>query len=164
MSSMTAIISGLIGGIVAVAVTTWIARRAGSAVVPGQLRFGPFIWVLAVACLAFALFPLLHTVFWNDGEDHWAKALLFVGFGLGAVYCFGEAAFVRGTFDEKGIVFSTPWTGLKREKWEDLQYLELNAWCNWYTLTFRSGSRIRLSCYLSGHMSALEAVHAEHRL
>jgi len=32
----------------------------------------------------------------------------------------------------------------------------LNDWCSWYTLKFKSGKTIRLSRYLSGHLSALE--------
>ena len=60
------------------------------------------------------------------------------------------------SFDEEGIAFSTPWTGVKRERWEDLESAELNDWCSWYTLKFKSGKTIRLSRYLSGHLSALE--------
>ncbi len=158
---MSSIISGLIGGVVAVALTAYIAKQVGKAGVPGQLRFGAFMWILAVACLALALLPVALTLFWNHDNEFWAKVALFVGFGLGAVYCFGEAAFVRGAFNEEGIVFSTPWTGLKTEKWKDLESVELNGWCSWYTLSFRSGNKIRLSRYLGGHLSALEMADAQ---
>lgn len=155
---MSAVISGLVGGAIAVALTTYVARRVGRNAAPGQLRFGMFMWVLAVACLALSLLPIAITLLGND-KDLWAKIALFIGFGVGAIYCFGEAAFVKGSFNEQGISFSTPWTGAKRERWSDL---ESNDWMSWYTLTFRSGSKIRLSRYLSGHLSALEMVGRAH--
>jgi hypothetical protein len=158
---MSAVISGLIGGAVAVALTTYVARRVGKATVPGRLGFGTFMWILAVACLCLSLVPIAMTLL-GDNRDLWAKAALFVGFGLGAVYCFGEAAFVRGNFDGEGISFSTPWTGLKTEKWKNLESVELNDWASWYTLIFKSGSKIRLSRYLGGHLSALEMVESAH--
>lgn len=154
---MSAVVSGLLGGAIAVALTTYVARRVGRSAAPGQLRFGMFMWVLAVACSALSLLPVAMTLLGND-KDLWAKIALSAGFGVGAVYCFGEAAFVRGSFDEEGISFSTPWTGLKRERWSDLESVEVNDWTSWYTLTFKGGSKIRLSRYLSGHLSALEII------
>lgn len=56
---------------------------------------------------------------------------------------------------------STPWTGLKRERWTDLVSVEFNDWSSWYTLTFASGKKIRLSSYLGGHLSALEMAAAQ---
>lgn len=153
----SSVISGLIGGVIAAALTAYIANRVGRSARPGELRFGLFTWVLGVVCLAFAFFPIAITVFAGHDKELWAKVALFVGFGLGGLYSLGEAAFVAGTYDQEGIEFSTPWTGVKRERWNDLQSVELNAWCSWYTLKFRSGSTIRLSRYLNGHMSALEA-------
>ena len=158
--SISSVLSGLIGGAVAVLITAYVARRAGKAAAPGQLNYGGFMWALAVACLVLSLFPMALTLFWGHDKDLWAKIALFIGFGLGAIYCFGEAAFVRGSFDQQGIVFSTPWTGLKRERWTDLESVELNDWCSWYTLTFKSGYKIRLSRYLGGHLSALELAEA----
>ena len=152
---MRSIISGLIGGAVAVALTAYIARRVGNAGEPGVLRFGPVMWVLATGCLAMAVLPAAALVS-DPGKEFWAKVCLVLGFGLSAVYCFAEAAFARGTFDQNGIVFRTPWTGVKREQWRDLVSVEQNDYCSWYALTFKSGRTIRLSRYLSGHLSALK--------
>lgn len=160
MSDMSAIVSGLIGGAIATATTAYVARRVGKATVPGQLGFGSLMWILAVACLVFSLAPIVSTVLGHD-KDVWVKAALTIAFGVGAVYCFGEAAFVKGSFDGQGISFSTPWTGLKRERWHDLESVALNDFAGWYTLTFKSGTRIRLSRCLGGHMSALEAAQSE---
>lgn len=114
------------------------------------------MWVLAGACLLFALLPIATTFLADHDKEFWAKVLLVVGFGCAAVYCFGEAAFVRGTFDESGIEFVTPWTGRKREKWPDLVSIDFSNWAAWYVLKFTSGRKIRLSTYLGGHEEALE--------
>jgi len=153
---MSAIVSGLIGAAVSVALTAYVASRVGKSAVQGQLRFGKFMWILGLACLALSLLPIALTLFAHHDKEFWAKMALFIGFGAGAVYSFGEAAFVHGTFDEEGITFFTPWTGRKIEKWKDLESVEMNDWCSWYTLTFKSGKKVRLSTYLSGHLSALE--------
>lgn len=155
---MSSVVSGLIGGLIAVALTAYIANRVGKSGTDGRLSFGPFMWGLGIACFVLALLPVISTIYFGHNREFWAKAALFAGFGLGAIYCFGEAALVRGKFDENGIEFHTPWTGTKREKWQDLQSVELNDWCSWYTLTFKSGSKVRLSRYLSGHLSVLEAI------
>ncbi len=117
------------------------------------------MWVLATVCLAMAVLPAAALVSQPD-KELWAKVCLILAFGLSAIYCFGEAAFVRGTFDQDEIVFRTPWTGVKREKWRNLVSVERNDSWNWYALTFKSGKTIRLSRYLSGHLSALEMASA----
>jgi hypothetical protein len=160
---MSAIVSGLIGGAISVVLTTYIAKRVGKASEHGSLRFGAFMWGLGVACLAMALLPVVMTLL-GDENEFWPKFLLFIGFGVGAAYCFGEAAFVRGTYDADGIFFSTPWTGQKNERWKDLQAVRLNDWGGWYTLTFKSGKKIRLSRLLDGHLSALEMTQGKNEL
>jgi hypothetical protein len=160
---MSAVVSGLIGGAMAAAIGAFVARRTGKAAVPGQLRFGPFMWILAVACLVFCLLPIVGVIH-DEGNDSWAKAGLIIGFGAGALYCFAEAAFVGGSFDDEGISFSTPWTGSKHGRWKDLESVTLNDTAGWYALTFKGGSTIRLSRYLNGHASALEAAQTAHPL
>ena len=157
---MSGIIGGLVGGVIAAGLTAWIASRVGKGGRPGQLRYGAFMWGLAVVSLVFALLPVVVSLHRGDSSEFWAKTVLFVGFGVGAIYCFGEVAFVKGEFDEEGIVFHTPWTGTKRERWEDLVSAEPNAWLSWYTLTFASGRKVRLSTFLTGHLSALEAARS----
>ena len=115
------------------------------------------MWGLGVACILFSLLPIAMTVLAGHDKDFWAKVLLFVGFAVGGIYCLMEAALVRGAFDDEGIRFKTPWTGEKIEKWCDLESIDFNAACSWYTLSFRSGAKIRLSSYLNGHASALDA-------
>ena len=97
----------------------------------------------------------------GHNKEFWAKLFLFLGFGFAAVYCFGEAAWVQGSFDHVGIRFTTPWTGLKQEQWKDLVSIDFSGSASWYVLTFKSGKKIRLSTYLSGHQAALEVAQAQ---
>jgi hypothetical protein len=157
---MRPIITGLIGGLISVLLTVYIAKRVGRGGKPGELRFGGFMWALGAGCLAFAFLPVVVTLAGND-KEFWAKVALFLAFGFGAVYCFGEAAFVRGTFNEEGIEYHTPWTGSKRERWSDLVSVDFVASCSWYTLTFANGKKVRLSQYLQGHMSVVELASAK---
>ncbi|HQZ71894.1 MAG TPA: hypothetical protein PK826_11285, partial [Anaerolineae bacterium] len=131
-------------------------KRVGRAGEPGRLKFGGLMWVLGFGALSIALLPVVS----YNGKEPWASLALFLGFGIMAIYCLGDAAFVRGTYDKEGIEFSTPWTGMKRAKWRDLQSVELNDNLGWYALKFRSGSTIRLSLMLRGHLSALEMAHS----
>ena len=153
--SLRPIISGLLGGLVAVVLTTYIAKRVGKAGRPGELRHTGFMWALGCACLVLALLPVAATVA-GSHKDTLAKAALFLGFSLGAIYCFGEAAWVRGSFNADGISFRTPWTGMKSERWSELRSIDFVPSCGWYTLSFASGKKVRLSQYLRGHMAALE--------
>lgn len=118
------------------------------------------MWVVGVCCLAMAMFPIVITIYFDHHKELWAKVFLVFGFGVGAVYCFIDAACVRGRLNGEGIVFSTPWTGTKDEKWVDLVSVERNDWGGWYALKFRSGKTVRLSRLLSGHLSALEKAGA----
>jgi len=157
--TMSAVAHGLIGGAIAALLTAFIASRSARAGEPGRLRFGVSMWALGLGCLAFSVFPIVITVFFGHEKELLAKIALFVCFLAMAIYCLGEAAFVRGSFDENFIDFRTPWTGHKREAWRDLVAIKLNDAAGWYTLTFRSGTKIRLSRFLVGHASALDASH-----
>ena len=152
---MRPIISGLIGGLIAILLTAYVASRVGKGGEPGQLRYGGFMWALAAGCLLLAFLPIAVTLAGND-KEFWAKVVLFLVSGIGAAYCFAEAALVRGSYDEQGIQFHTPWTGTKTEAWHDLRSVEFLASCSWYTLTFASGRKIRLSQFLQSHLSAVE--------
>ena len=150
------IVSGIIGGVIATVLIPYIARRVGTANVPGQLGYGPLAWILAFCFLAMAIFPIAMTLFWNHHQQFWAKAGLSIGFGIAAICSFAEAALVRGHYDDKELTLYTPWTGLKRGSWTDLKSIQRNDWGGWYSLTFRDGTRIRLSRLLGGHLSALQ--------
>ena len=155
----SSIVSGLIGGLASVVICAYISAKVRGSPQQGTLRFGTWLVVLAWCCLAFvalaasALF--IDRDVWADRGELLAVLGLIVGFGLGSGYCFAEYFLTRGTYDDKGIDFYTPWTGRKTERWSDLSGADFNAQSNWYVLTFRSGNKIRLSSMLSGHGGVL---------
>ncbi len=156
----TGILSGLVGGLVSVVLMTYLVRAAQRADTQGELRFGAPLLVLAVACLAFTLLAVWAFFYDADAREvpseMFAIVGLFVGFGAGTVYCFGEYFGVRGRFDAQGIAFRTPWTGAREERWEDLESLRFNQSMYWYELRFRSGRLIRVSALLRGHGELLK--------
>ena len=161
----TSIISGIIGGVVAIFLGTFIAKRVKSAKVHGQLKFNSFMLILGVCCFAIVLLAVW--ALFNDADaredttELFSIIGLFVGFGFATIYVFGEYFGVRGDFDSNSIEFNTPWTGRKTERWEDLESLRLNAMASWYVLTFKSGKKIRLSTYLSGHGDVVELLESK---
>jgi hypothetical protein len=114
---------------------------------------------LGCSCLAgvgFAAWSFFNNSgIWLDRGELIAVIGLFVGFGLCACYCFAEYFNTRGTYDENVIDFSTPWTGRKAEQWGDLESVTLSS-AGWYVLTFRTGTKIRLSTMLGGSHGVLE--------
>ena len=161
----SSIISGLIGGVISVILCTYISKNVRASKVEDDLKFGTFLVILAWCCLTFV--GLAIWAFFYD-DDAWEKPSemysifgLFFGFGIAALYCFGEYFKVNGSYDEKEIDFYTPWTGRKTELWSNLESLSFNATANWYVLTFKSGSKIRLSNLLSGHGKVLELLESK---
>lgn len=154
------IISGLIGGLVAVILGTMLTKAIKKKVTNGELKHGVLILILAIACLAFSLFAAWAFFYDDDVHEKTSELIavigLFSGFGISALACFAEYFKVKGNFDDQGIEFYTPWTGAKKEDWDNLISAKFNASMYWYTLRFKSGSKIRLSSYLHGHGEVLE--------
>ena len=160
----SSIISGLIGGLVAVGIGFLVTKSSRNRLTNGKLEHGLFMLILAIACLAFSVFAIW--MFFYDEDVHEKTSefvsvlLLFFGFGLSAMACFAEYFKVKGDFDSESITFHTPWTGLKQENWDDLISATFNGSMHWYTLEFKSGKKMRLSAYLIGHGEVLEIVRA----
>lgn len=152
--------SGLIGGLVAVVIGTVFTKLARRTTTNGALKHGLLILILALLCLAFSLFAAWGFFYVDNVHENASELIavlgLFFGFGGAAIACFAEYFKVKGRFDSDSIEFHTPWTGTKKENWDNLVSAEFNASMYWYTLTFRSGKKIRLSSYLLGHGEVLE--------
>lgn len=153
-------ISGLIGGVAAIIIGTYVSSRARDSGEEGELRFGVSIVILAWCCLALTVFAVvmffIDNDVWEKKSELYSVVGLFVGFGLGAFYCFGEYFKVKGNYDEEQIDFQTPWTGRKIEQWSNIESVKFNSSMNWYILKFKSGNKIRLSSFLVGHGHVLE--------
>lgn len=152
---MSGIVSGVIGGVIATVAVAWVAKRVGKAAAPGQLHYGWFVWALGTVCLMASLM-LVALMLLGDNDQLVAMSLLSACFFGGGLSCIVDAAFVRGNFDTEKISHSTPWTGLKKEAWNDLESVTYNSFAGWYTLRFTTGKKIRLSSFLGGHQSVLD--------
>ena len=161
----SSIVSGLIGGLASVVICSYISAKVRGSAEQGTLRYGAWLVVLGWCCLAFvglAVWALFYDLdVWEERSELFSVIGLIVGFGVGAAYCFGEYFFTRGTYDDNGIDFSTPWTGRKTESWDDLIAVELNTTANWYLLTVRSGKKVRISTMLSGHGGVFRVLDAK---
>lgn len=154
------IISGIIGGIIAAILVPYIIRRSRQSSIDGLLVFGDIILAIGCVCLAFVVLSML--AFFYDA-DAWEKTSelfsiigIFVGFGACAYYLLSEYFVTSGEFDQDGITFRTPWSGSKKEKWDDLVTAKFNPTHGWYVLGFRNGVIIRLSPLLLGHRGVLK--------
>lgn len=162
---MSSIISGLIAGLVAAIVCAWVSKRARESAIEGDLRFGaflPFMGSCSLVLVGLVLSGLLMDPDFRSGQDELLVGLaVLLIFTLIGVYSFTEYARVRGSFDEAGIDFHSPWTGSKTEEWADLEALSFNRMAGWYVLRFRSGSIIRLSTLLRGHGDVLDLLKSK---
>jgi hypothetical protein len=161
----SSIVAGLIGGLASLLICTYVSAKVRGSAEQGTLRFGAWLAVLAWCCLTFAALPvwaLFHDLdVWHDRVELFSVIALIVGFGLGAAYCFGDYFLTRGTYDDDGIDFHTPWSGRKTERWSDLEKVAFNSQASWYVLTFRSGNRIRISTLIGGHGGVLRLLGAK---
>ena len=150
----SSIISGLIGGAVAIVFGLAVTKMAQSKETNGALYHSKLILYLfiassAIAVFAFGSFFYDDDIYTKNSELYSVIGLVF-GFGLSAIYSYGEYFKVNGTFNSQEIEFNTPWTGRKKETWDNLVSIKFNSALYWYVLDFRSGTRIRLSSYLIG--------------
>lgn len=155
----SSIISGLIGGAISVVLVGYLSTRVRNTLADGMLRYGWGIFLLGCVCLALVGFAIGAFFYdndvWTDRGEFLAVIGLIIGFGLGAIYSFGEYFLVRGNYDDQGIEFYTPWTGQKSEKWHNLRSVKFSGSMSWYVLRFKDGRTIRLSSLLSGHGGVL---------
>jgi len=79
----------------------------------------------------------------------------FIPIGMIGLYYAVELIKVKGEYDSDIIFFYTPWSGEKKEKWEDLIHVTTNNYIGWHKLTFISGKTIRLSSLLVNHSKVI---------
>lgn len=151
----TSIISGLIGGLIAVTLISFVSAKVRRAKVDGQLAFSWPMIAVACMCLLIAAFAA-YAFFYDESAKYdpvemFSIIALFIFFFFGALACFAEYFITCGTYDEHGISQRTPWTGLTEQKWDDLTSIEYKPNAGWYALNFNTGKKIRLSNFLVGH-------------
>ncbi|WP_339720228.1 hypothetical protein [uncultured Paraglaciecola sp.] len=153
---------GIITSAITVGLITYAIKSANHSVEKGQLKYGLFIKGLGIVCLICCLVPLW--VYLTDGYkvnklgEATALIGLMIGFGIFSICTIGEGFFVKGSYDESSINFSTPWTGSKANNWRDLKSVKFNILCFWYVLQFNDGNTIRISSYLGGNCYLLDSL------
>ena len=149
-------------GLVSIIVIVYLSVQASYSAKKGELRFGFFIKTIGLICLfisgvfLFIFFTKNYDV--KKSGETIAFLGLIVGFGIPALYILLDAFFVKGSYDQESIFFSTPWTGKKKEKWNDLKSVTYNSSCSWYVLKFNNGKVIRISSYLGGSGYLMESI------
>ena len=158
----SSVLSGLIGGAIAVVLMTYLSARIRREPNDGTLQWGWWLAALGFASLGIAGMAVGALFFdetiWADRGELYSAAGLILGFGTAACYCLVEYFCVRGSYDDDGIEFHTPWSGAKIEHWKDLKSVRFNNQMNWYVLRFNSGKTIRISNVLSGHGGVVDII------
>jgi len=126
------VLSGIVGGVIAVVICSIVSAKVSRNSKSGQLKFGLIVSGLFWSCLSIVLvcsYVVLFTSI-NQERDFLPLLGLIAGFGIGAIYSFGEAFKVQGKFDSEMIEFHTPWTGSKNEKWGECKNICVNGILN----------------------------------
>ena len=159
-SFISPIISWLIGSIITVTFLAFTFREVRKKFSDREVKFGTAHLILGWACLAFSslgvweLFHKGHDTY--DINTFYSISAFSIGFAIGSLYIFIEHIKIHGVYNSEGIVFSSPWTGIKKESWCDLISIKRGLYANWYVLKFKSGTTIRLSYFLVGHGVIIE--------
>ena len=153
-------ISGAIGGIVAVLLMTYLSKRSARTGEPGQLKYGWFLKGMGIFC-ALVTGGLTYVILFTDHRGQYVSlTCLILLFGLSAVYLLGEGFGTHGRFDAEGIEYRTPWSGHKAQEWSNLREVHFSEAMKWYVLTFADGTKIRISNVVHGHGPLLEQVRS----
>jgi hypothetical protein len=154
MVSASSIPSGVIGGIVAALLVSWLATRCavsaarftnGRYVVEYGLRAKMVSW----CCLAVGSF-IAYGASHPSANQHVLAACLAAGLFLVSLYIFLENQFVRIEFDDNFIYTFSPWRKRRVVPWSAVVGYSYSALNRWHILKTYSYGSIRLSELLSG--------------
>lgn len=115
----------------------------------GVLLLGLAVWVLSV--LPTLEEPLGIKVF---------LCLVAAGLAFLGVYGAVEFPWVRLSIDESGLVSYTPWRGLRRMAWSEVEDVRFSGSAQWFVIEGAGGQRIRAHLYLVGVRDLYDALVA----
>jgi hypothetical protein len=148
--------AGAIGATIAMALISYFVAKAAQSTADGELRYGGFIFAFG-SVTGLLMLGMLYVMFFVNHRGQYAPIGGISGFlGLATAYFFIEGYRTRGSYDESGIRFQTPWTGRKEKQWHELREVRFNAGMGWYALTFNDGIKMRIPRLLNGHARLLE--------
>jgi hypothetical protein len=154
--AIVVIVVKFLGGLLTAFIIGYFVDRAQNNDTNGKLYFGGFMLGLALCCFAFSTGMVWVWFFTDHGEQDVPIAFLVFGFGGGFVYTFLEYFFTKGSYDSKGIEYSSPWSGLKQYSWKELEEIDYNEMSYWYVFEFSDGVKLRISSYMHGQKGLFE--------
>ncbi len=157
-STVSALLFGIAGAVASYFVVRHLRNKLRRGAADGTLGFGPQLMGLGMLLLMLAL--VLGGVLVFEAGASERIGLWVAGFAAlaGGVYCCIEASQTRGVVDDSGILFHSLWGGDRDELWRDLRSVKYSALTRCYVLTFKSGRKMRISVFLSGHGAVLDAL------
>lgn len=154
------LISLLISSIIIALFIAFIFREVRKKFSDRELKFGRAHFILGCSCFILSAFGIWSffdgSYYTGDINSFYLICIFSTGFGIGSLYILIEHVKIHGLYNSESIVFSSPWTGTKKENWCDLISIKPSPHANWYILKFKSGTTIRLSYFLVGHGGVLE--------
>ncbi len=150
------IVGAVAGGLIGALMPKILKKASMKKTTNGKLKFGVSALIMGIVGLfIFAALAVLAVFYIDEFREDMTRLIfvlfvLFLLFGIPGLACFAEYFKVKGNFDNQYIEFYTPWTGAKKEDWDNLVSVKFNASMFWYTLDFKSGKKIRLSLMLHG--------------
>ena len=118
----------------------------------GKLFFSKWILWLGFICLAFSIgmfYVLLSGQIKDELGEYIAISSLIIFFGGAGVASVLEYKMVKGTYNNRRIIFSTPWSGCKSFLWSEITKITYND-LHIYVLHHKNGKKIRLYDYITG--------------
>ena len=118
----------------------------------GNLFFSKWVLYLGFICLVLSLgmlYILLSGQVRDEFSQYFSIGLLIISFGGAGIASILEYKMVRGKYNNKRIIFSTPWSGCKSFLWSEIKKITYND-LHMYVLHHKNGKKIRLSEYITG--------------
>ena len=149
---MSPAVSGLIGALIATALTTYIARSRAR-VVNGEtvLRQPWFLLLLWIPLTSvFATFAVLNALGASRVNSYAVAVTVPAVLTLVGAYLSLEALFVTVVLGRDSLRASTPWRGHREIPWDDIVHASFSSAMGWYVLRTRTHGVVRVSGMLKG--------------
>jgi hypothetical protein len=163
----SAIVSGLIGGLVGTAFLGWAMHnlRAVDANADGwrTIRAGVAIWAPLAGSAAFSLL-LLYVYFFVGSARADAESQMMACLGVALAFALGAAALAASAFGQSvswraGELRVCPLIGATTLKpLSELASIQLRSWSHMFRLTFSDGYAVELSPYMHGTKQLLDHI------
>lgn len=149
MANLRPIISGVIGGLVAVAIISWLARDAATAQTDGLLCYGRKTRAIAVGLLLIALF-IGYAALRASPDQRVIAAVVAVALLAGGIWFVVETFCFQARVTDTHLIVRSPWRGVREVPWEAVEGYSFSEVNRWHVLHTRGYGKVRLSVLLEG--------------